>query len=145
MKAVKKDSSRFILAGPIRQFQPTLPASAKLLADERYRKRRQNLTDETLNDPHKLIHILLMNDKRAKLQFAVGKCDRRTSISYLWRLIKGLSGKKTHNSHSKGIWSADTTFQDPKVIENKCANKFTPPPTCQAGDSSKRQLKLHFH
>ena len=54
-KAVNKASGLFIPAGRIQLFQPTLPASAKSLADERDRKRGLNPADETLNDPNKPI------------------------------------------------------------------------------------------
>ena len=49
-KAVKKASGLLTPAGRIRHFQQTLMASAKLFADERERKRRQNPADEKLND-----------------------------------------------------------------------------------------------
>ena len=52
-KAVSKTSGLFIPAGRIQYFQPTLPASAKSLADERDRKRGLNPADETLNDLNK--------------------------------------------------------------------------------------------
>ena len=54
-KAVNKASYLFIPTGRIQYFQPTLPASAKSLADERDRKRRLNPTDEALNDLNKQI------------------------------------------------------------------------------------------
>ena len=52
-KAVNKASGLFIPADRIQHFQPTLPASAKSLADERDRKRGLNPAEETLNDLNK--------------------------------------------------------------------------------------------
>ena len=54
-KAVNKASGLFIPAGRIQLFQPTLPASAKSLADERDRKRGLIPADETHNDLNKQI------------------------------------------------------------------------------------------
>ena len=135
----------FIPAGRIQRFQPTLPASAKSLTDERDRKRGLNAADETLNDPNKLIPKQVVEDKRTKWKSAVDKCDHRTGISHLWRLVKGLSGKQPHNSPNKGVRFADNTYLDPKMIVNKFANQFTPPPIRLTGDKSKRQLKQQFH
>ena len=144
-KAVNKPSGLIIPTGRIQHFHPTLPASAKSLADERDRKRGRNPTDETLNDLNKQINKLVVEDKRTKWQFAVDKCDHRTGISHLWRLVKGLSGKKPHNSPNKAVRFADMTYLDPKMIANKFAHQFTPPPIHLTGDESKRQLKRQFH
>ena len=126
-------------------FQPTLPASAKSLAVERDRKRGLSSADETLNDLNKQIKKLVVEDKRKKWQSAVDKCDHRTGISHLWRLVKGLSGKQPHNPPNNGVWFADTTYLDPKTIANKFAHQFTSPPMRLTGDKSKRQLKRQFH
>ena len=142
---MNKASGLFIPAGRIQHFQPTLPASAKSLADERDRKRRLNPTDETLNDLNKQIQKLVVADKRAKWQSAVYKCDHRTGISHLWRLVQGLSGKQPHNSPNMGVRFADKTHLDPKMIANKFADQFTLPPIRLTGDKSKRQLKWQFH
>ena len=77
-KAVNKASGLFILAGRIKHFQPTLPASAKSLAVERDRRRGVNPADETRNDQqsnnlNKQIKKLVVDDKRAKWQSAVDK------------------------------------------------------------------------
>ena len=134
-----------IPAGRIQHFQPSLPASAKSLADERDRKRGLNHTDETLNDLNKQIQKLVIEDKRTKWQSGVDKCGHRTGISHLWRLVKGLTGKQPHNSPNKGVRFADKTYLDPKMIANKFDHQFTPPPIHLTGDKSKRQLKLQFH
>ena len=47
-KAVNKANGLFIPAGRIQHFQPTLPESAKSLADERNRKCGLNPTDSTI-------------------------------------------------------------------------------------------------
>ena len=140
-KAVNKASGLFIPDGHLQHFQPTLPASAKSLADERDRKHGLNPADKTLNDPNKQIQKLVVENKRTKWQSAVDKCDHRTGISHLWQLVKGLSGKQLHNSPNKGARCAKKTYLDPKMI----ANKFTPPPIRLTGDKSKRQLKQPFH
>ena len=93
-KAVNKASGLFIPAGRFQHFQPTLASSAKSLDDERNRKRELNPADETLNDLNKQIPKLVVEDKRTKWQSAVDKCDHRTGKSHLWRLAKGLCGKK---------------------------------------------------
>ena len=54
-KAVNKASGLFIPAGRIQHIQPTMPASAKSLAEERDRRRGLNPADETLNDLNKQI------------------------------------------------------------------------------------------
>ena len=72
-KAVNKDSGLFIPAGRIQHFQPTLPASANSLTVERDRKRGLNHSDETHNNLNKLIKKLLVEDERAKWQYAVDK------------------------------------------------------------------------
>ena len=69
----------------------------------------------------------------------------RTGISHLWRLVNGLCGKQTYNSPNKGVRFADKTYLDPKIIANKFAHQFTPPPIRLTGDKSKRQLKRQFH
>ena len=61
---MNKASGLLIPAGRIQHFQPTLPASAKSLDDERDRKSGLNPTDETLNDLNKHIHKLVVDDKR---------------------------------------------------------------------------------
>ena len=142
-KAVNKASGLFIPVGLIQYCQPTLPVSAKSLADERDRKGGLNPTDETLNDLNKQIQKLVMEDKRTKS--AVYKCDHRTGLSHLWRLVKGLSGKQPHNSPNKGVRFADKTNLDHKMIANKFAHQFTPPPMRLTGDKSKRKLKRQFH
>ena len=65
------------------------------------------------------------------------KCCHRTGISCLWRFVKGLSGKKPHNSPNKGVLFAYNTYLDPKKIYNKFAHQYTPPPICLACDKSK--------
>ena len=142
---MNKASGLFIPAGRIQHFQPTLPASAKSLADERDRKRGLNTADETLNDLNKQIQRLVVEDKRTKWQSACDKCNHRTSISHPWRLDKGLSGKQLHNSPNKGARFADMTYLDPKMIANKFGHQFTPPPIRLTGDRSKRKLKRQFH
>ena len=140
-KAVNKASGLFIPAGRIHHFQPTLPASVKSLADERDRNRQLNPAEEILNDLHKQIQKLVVEDKRTKWQSAVDKCDHQTGILHPWRIAKGLISKQPHNSPNKGVLFADNTYLDPKMI----ANKFTPPPIRLTGDKSKRQLKWQFH
>ena len=135
----------FIKTGRIQHFQPTLPASAKSLADEGDRKRGLNPTDERHNDLNIQIQKLVVEGKRTKWQSAVDKCDHLTGISHLWRLVMGLSSKKQHNSPNKGVRFADKTYLDPKMISNKFAHQFTPPSIRLNGDKSKRQLKLQFH
>ena len=137
-KEVNKVSCIFIPAGRIQHFQPTMPASAKSLADERDRKRGLNSADETLNDLNKQIPKLVVEDKRTKWQFAVDRYDHRTGISHLWRLVKDLSGKQPHNSPNKGARFADKTYLDPKMIANKFAHQFTSPPMRLTGDKSKK-------
>ena len=144
-KAVNKASGLFIPAGRIQNFQPTLSASNKSLANERDRKRGLNPADETLNNLNKQIQKLVVEDKQAKLQSAVDKCDQSTGISHLWRLVTGLSGRKPHNSTNKGVRFADKTYLGPNMIANKFAHQFTPPPIRLTGDKSKRQLKRQFH
>ena len=144
-KAVNKASGLFIPTGRIQHFQPTLPASAKSLTDERDRKRGLNPTDETHNDLNKHIKKLVVEDKRTKWQSAVDKCAHRTGISHPCRLVKGQRGKQPHNSPNKGVRFADKTYLDPKMIANKFAHQFTPPPIRLTGDKSKRQLKRQFH
>ena len=144
-KAVNKASGLFIPTSRIHHFLPTLPASAKSLADERDRKCRLNTTDETLNDLKKQIQKLVVEGKRPKWQSAVDTCDHRTGISHLWRLVKGLSVKQPHNSHNKGVRFADQTYLDPKMIANKFIHQFIPPPIRLTGEKSKRQLKRQFH
>ena len=61
-KAVNIAIGLFIPAGRIQHFQPTLPASAKSLADVRDRIREQNLADETINDLNKQIQKLVVED-----------------------------------------------------------------------------------
>ena len=73
------------------------------------------------------------------------KCDHRTDISHLWRLLKGLSSKQPHNSPNKGVRFTDKTNLDPKMISNKFAHRFATPPLRLTGDRSKRQLKRQFH
>ena len=141
-KAVNKASGLFIPIGRIQHFQPTLPASAKSLADERDRKRGLNSTDETLNNLNKQIQKLVVEDKQTKWQSAVDKCDHRTGISHIWRLAKGLCGKQPHNSD---VRLADKTYLDPKMIANKFAHQFTPPPIRLTGYKSKIQIKRQFH
>ena len=133
-KAVNKASGLFIPAGRIQHFQPTLPASAKSLVGERDRKRGLNPTDETLNDLNKQIKKLVVEDKRTKWQSAVDKCDHRTDISHLWRIVKSLSGHQPHNSPNNGVRFADKTCLDPNMITNKFAHQFTPPPIRLTGD-----------
>ena len=91
-KAVNKASGLLIPAGRIQHFQPTLPASAKSLADERDRKRGLSPADETLNDLNKQIQNWWC--KTSEPKSAVDKCDHRTGISHQWRIVKVLSGKK---------------------------------------------------
>ena len=144
-KAVNKASGLFISAGRIQHFQPTLSVSVKSLADERDGKRGLNPTDEILNNLNKQIQKLVGEDKRTKWQSAVDKCDHRTGTSHLWRHGKGLSGKQPHNSPNNGVRFADKTYLDPKMIANKFAHQFTPPPIRLTGDKSKSQLKRKFH
>ena len=144
-KAVNKTSGLFIPAGRIQHSKPTLPASAKTLSDERERKPGLNPADETLNDLNKHIQKQVVEDKRTKWQSAIDKCDHRTGISHLWWVVKGLSGKQTHNSPKKGVRFEDKIYLDSKMIANKFAHQFTPPPIHLTGDKSKRQLKRQFH
>ena len=127
-KEVNKASGLFIPAGRIQHFQPTLPASAKSLADERDRKRGLNPADETLNDLNKQIQNLEVEDKRTNRQPSFDKCDHRTGISHLWRIVKSLCGIKPHNSPKKDVRFADTNYLDSKKIANKCAHQYIPPP-----------------
>ena len=86
-----------------------------------------------------------MEDKRTKWQSAVDKCDNRTGISHKWRLFKGLSGKKNAQIANRGVRNADQTYIDCKIIANKFAHQFTPPPIRLTGDKSKIQQKRQFH
>ena len=144
-KAVNKVSGLFIPVGRIQHFQPTLPASAKSLADERDRICGLNPADEALNDLDKQIQKLAAEDKRTKWQSATDKCDHRTGTSHLWRLVKGLSGKLPHNSPNNGVRFVDKAYLDPKMIANKLAHQFTQPRMHLTGDKSKRQLKRQFY
>ena len=132
-KAVNKASGLFIPAGRIQLFHPTLPASAKSLADE------------TLNDLNKQIKKLVEEEKRTKWQSAVDKCVYRAGISHLWRVVKGLSGKQPHKSPNMGVRFADNINLDSKMIANIFAHKFTTSPIILTGDKSKIQLKRQFH
>ena len=64
IKAVNMVSGLLIPAGRIRNYQPNLPTSAKLPADERCRNRWLNSAAETLFDLNKLIQDLVVEDKR---------------------------------------------------------------------------------
>ena len=57
----------------------------------------------------------------------------------------GRSGKQPHNSPNMSVRFADKTYLDPKMVANKFAHQFTPPPIRLTGDKSKRQLKCQFH
>ena len=144
-KAVNKSSGLFIPAGRIQHFQPTLPASAKSLADERVRKRGLSPANKTHDDLNKQIQKLVLKDKRAKRQSAVDKCDNRTGMSHQWRLAKCLSGKQPHNSPNKGVRFADKIYLEPNMIVNEFDHQFLPSPIRLTGDKSKRQLKRQFH
>ena len=98
-----------------------------------------------LNDLNKQIKKLVVEDKRTKWQSAVNKCNHRTDIAHLWQLDRGLSVKEMHNSPNNGVRFTDKTYLDPKMIGNKFAHQFTPPPIRLADDKSKRQLKRQFH
>ena len=124
---MNKASGLFIPAGRTQHFHPTLPVSAKSLADERDQKRGLKPADETLNDLNKQILQLVVEDKQAKWQPAVDKCDHRAGISHLWRFVKGLSGKQPHNLPYEVVRFADNTYPDPKMTANKFARQFTPP------------------
>ena len=65
-----------------------------------------------------IIQKLVVEDKRTKWQSAVDKCDHRTGISHLWRLVKGLSGKQLTQV---GIRFADKNYLDPNMMDNKFA------------------------
>ena len=82
---------------------------------------------------------------RTKWQSAIDKCDHRTGISHLWRLVEGLSGKQPHNSPNKGVRFADKTYLNPMIIANKFDYQFTPPQIRLTGDKSKRQLIRQSH
>ena len=144
-KAVNKASGLFIPAGRIQHFQPTMPTSAKSLADERDRKRGLCPADETLNDLNKQIQKLVVDDKRTKWQSAVDKCVHRAGTSHLWRFHRGLSGKQPHKSPNICVQFADITNLDSKMIANKFAHQFTPSPIILTGDKSKGHLKRQFH
>ena len=87
----------------------------------------------------------MVEDTQTNWQSADDKCDRRTGISHLWRLVEGLRGKPPHNSPNKGFRFEDKTYVDPEMIDNKLAHQFRPPPIRLTCDISKRQLKLQFH
>ena len=141
---MNKASGLFIPAGRIQHFQPTMPASAKSLADERDRKRRLNLTYETLNDLSKQIQKMMVEDKRTKWQSAVDKCDHRTGTSHLWRLAKGLSGKQSHNSPNKGDRFADKTYLDPKMIAiNSHHHQYVRPAISPKDSSNGNSISCH--
>ena len=142
---MNKASDLFTPASRIQHFQPTLSASARSLADERDRKRGLNSTNVTLNDLNKRILKPVVEEKRTKWQSAVDKCDHRTGISHLWRLVKGLSGKQPHNSPMKGVRFTDKSYLDSKMIANKFVHQFTPPPIRLTGDKFRRQLKRQLH
>ena len=142
---MNKASGFFIATGHIQHFQPTLLASAKSLADERDQKCGLNPANETLNYLNKQIQKLVVEDKRTKWQSAIDKCDHRTGKSHLWRLFEGLSDKQPHNSPNMGVRFADKTYLDQKMIANKIAHQFSPPPIRLTGDKSKRKLKQQFH
>ena len=61
---MNKASGLFIPTGRIQHFRPTLPASAKSLADERDIKRGLYPAYESLNDLNKQIKKLLVEGKR---------------------------------------------------------------------------------
>ena len=136
---MNKASDLFIPAGRIQHFQPTLPASAKSLADERDKKRRLNPANKILS---KQTDPKTGGGRQAnQMAIRVDKCDHRTGISHLWRLVQGLSGKQSYNSPNIGVWFADKIYIDHKMI----ANQFTLPPIRLTGDMSKRLLKWPFH
>ena len=82
---------------------------------------------------------------RTKWQSAFDKCDHRTGISHIWRLVKCLSGKNPPNSPNMGVRFADTNYLYPKKIANKFANQYIQPPIRLAGDKYKIQFKRQFH
>ena len=65
-----------------------------------------------------------MEDKPIKWQSVVDKCDHRTGIVHLWRLVKGLSSEKSYNLPNKGVRFADKTYLFPKKIANKFAHQL---------------------
>ena len=79
-------------------------------------------------------------DKRSKWQSSVDKCDHRTATSHIWRLVKGLSGKKTHNSTNKGVRFAEKAHPITNKIANKLAHQFTPPPIRRVDDKSNSSI-----
>ena len=96
-------SDLFTLTGRIQHIQPTQPASAKSLADERDRKRALCSIDERHNDLNKQFQNLVVEGKRIKWHSSVDKCDHLAGISHLCRLAKGLSSKKLHNALNKVV------------------------------------------
>ena len=73
------------------------------------------------------------------------QCDHGRSTSHLWRLVIGLSGKKSLKSPNMDVGFALSTYLYPKMIANKFAHQFTPPPIRQGGDKIKWLLKRKFH
>ena len=135
-KAMIKASGLNIPPSRIQHFQPSLPASAKSLSDERGRCRGLYPADESLNDLNKLILNLMLEDKRTKCQSAVDNCIHRADISHPWRPVKGLRGIKPHYSPNVGVRFIDKTYLDLKIIAIEFAQQFTRQPMRLTGDMS---------
>ena len=111
-----KASDLFTLTGRIQHIQPTKPASAKSLADERDRIRGLCSIDGRHNDLNKQFQNLVVEGKRTKWHSSVDKCDHLAGISHLWRHAKGLSSKKLHNAPNKVVRFADKAYLDTRWL-----------------------------
>ena len=122
---MQKDARKFIPNGRIPTVQPGFPTAAAQLADERNKLRAQNPAASQINEMNKKIRDLVEEHRREKWTEHLEKCNLRSGVKRLWNTIKTLSGnvKKTE---SQAI-TFEKPVYDPKEIENKFNQQYTPP------------------
>ena len=123
-RVLQSCSAHHIPAGFHRNFVPGLDAVSASLIAERDARRSRDPNDPELPGLNLRISASLASESRKRWMETVTDCDRRSNPSHFWRLLKGLSGKRTTSTPNQPIKFKDKMYSKTSTIADKFCSQY---------------------
>ena len=118
-RVLQRASARFVPAGYVRDFYPSLDVETRQLVRERNERRQADPNDASLPEIGRQIASSIAKSSRKKWMEAVKEADQKSNPHRFWSLLKGLSGKRTKQYSNQPISFRGRVFTKHKEIANK--------------------------
>ena len=140
-------SSKYIPGGSHRVYVPGIDASSAALIEERDDRRRRDPADPEITRLNSEISASIASSSRERWMDTVRNADHRSNPVRFWRLLKGLTGKRTYTAPNQPVSFANKPpISKPSAIANSFCKHYVSVGNYQANRASRqiyRGLKVN--